>query len=108
MRTSIRLLSLAAAAALFGIGPAGAQSTGTTLNTGSNPSGGVTSGPAVGSPATLGTGGTTPSTPHQTDTIRNNGGAAIKHAKQGQHGGTRASVKPGRSDAGAGVHEGRQ
>ncbi len=70
-----------------------------------NPSGGVTSGPASGQPATLGTGGVTPATPHQTDALQQQGSNPIAAERQGQQGGTQTSVKPGASDAGAGVHQ---
>ncbi len=65
---------------------------------------GVTSGPAVGSPATMGTGGQSAATPDQSNVLRNQGGAAIRNEQAGQSGGTSASVKPGLPDAGAGVH----
>lgn len=66
-------------------------------------SGGTTSGPAAGSPATMGTGGVAPATPHQTNTVRNSGGAPITGEQRGQLGGTGDTVKPGASDAGSGV-----
>ena len=105
MRISTKLLSLAAGMALLGLGQANAQATNPQA---ANPQGGTTSGPAVGSPATLGTGGVTASTPHQGQTVRNGGGAPIRAEKRGQHGGTQRTVKPGLSDAGAGVHDPRQ
>jgi hypothetical protein len=111
MRIGTKLLSLAAGLALFGLGQANAQGTnspGTNSPAsnaqGANPGGGTTTGPAVGSPATLGTGGVTGATPHQTEAVRNSGGVPITAEKRGQHGGTRHTVKPGASDAGAGVH----
>ena len=55
---------------------------------------GVTSGPANGQPTTLGTGGEV-ATPHQQDSMKNKGGPAVQNEKQGQAGGTEASVKPG-------------
>ena len=102
MRTSLKLLSLATAVTLAGFGTAAAQSSGTTTG------GGVTSGPAAGQPATLGTGGVVPATKPQTGVLQHKGGKAIKAEKRGQHGGTRAGVKPGKSDAGAGVHQGQK
>ncbi|GAC1337154.1 MAG: hypothetical protein NVSMB18_01540 [Acetobacteraceae bacterium] len=70
--------------------------------------GGTTSGPAVNSPATLGTGGVTPATPHQTEAVRNQGGASVAGEQRGQLGGTTDTVKPGASDAGSGVTPRRQ
>ncbi len=89
---------LSITAVLLGLGSANAQT---------NPSGGVTSGPAAGQPATLGTGGMTTATPHQSDSLQHSGGPAITAEQKGQHGGTRTSVKPGKADAGAGVHQTR-
>jgi len=66
-------------------------------------SGGTTSGPAAGSPATLGTGGVTPSTPHQTNAVRNGGGVPVQGENRGQLGGTTTTVKPGASDTESGV-----
>lgn len=106
MRISTKLLSLAAAIALLGSGQAGAQ--GTNSPQGAAPTGtttGTTTGPAVGSPATLGTGGVTSATPHQTEAVRNRGGVPITAEGSGQQGGTPGTVKPGTSDAGAGVHQ---
>ena len=105
MRIGTKLLSLAAGLALFGLGHANAQGTNPPA---ANPSGATTSGPAVGSPATLGTGGVTPATPHQTGAVRNGGGVPITAEKRGQRGGTHRTVKPGHSDAGAGVHHAPQ
>lgn len=78
-----RYLSAAAAAGLLlSVSAALAQS-------------GTTSGPASGSPATLGTGGQAPATPHQTDTLKG-GGAAMQKEQQGQAGGTSTGpAKPG-------------
>lgn len=87
----LELTAFAAAAALVAAAPAMAQSSG------------VTSGPAVGSPATLGTGGTVPASPHQTETVRNGGGVPIQSEQGGQTGGTRNTVAPGASDAGSGT-----
>ncbi len=57
---------------------------------------GTTSGPAAGSQATLGTGGQAPATPHQADSLKNGGGAAVRNEQQGQAGGTTAkAAKPG-------------
>lgn len=86
----------AAAITLAFIAPAVAQTSGTT------------SGPAAGSPATLGTGGVTPTTPHQTGVVRNGGGASVQGERRGQLGGTTDAVKPGASDAGSGVTPRRQ
>ena len=66
-------------------------------------SSGTTSGPQAGSPTTLGTGGVTPTSPHQTGTVRNQGGASIQGEQRGQLGGTTETVKPGASDAGSGA-----
>jgi len=91
MRVRTCLLASAAAAALIGFGSANAQTSGTTT------------GPAAGSPATLGTGGVTPTSPHQTEAIRNGGGVPVQAEQRGQlGGGTASSVKPGASDAGSG------
>lgn len=67
-------------------------------------SSGTTSGPASGKPATLGTGGQTTATPHMTDSLANHGGSTVQNEQTGQSGGTASTVKPGVSDAGAGVH----
>ena len=64
---------------------------------------GTTTGPAAGSPATLGTGGVTPASPHQTEAVRNSGGVPVTGERQGQLGGTANTVEPGKSDAGSGV-----
>lgn len=69
-----------------------------------NPATGTTSGPAAGKPATLGTGGQTTATPHMTDSLTNHGGPAVQNEKSGQAGGNATTVRPGASDAGAGVH----
>ena len=91
MRVRTHLLPFAAGLILIGLGAASAQTAGTT------------SGPAVGTPATLGPGGVTTATPHQADTIRNGGGAPVQGERTGQVGGTAATIKPGASDAGSGV-----
>ena len=96
MRVRTHVVALAAGLALTGLGSASAQTSGTT------------SGPAAGSPATLGTGGVTPTTPHQTQAVRNSGGAAVTGERRGQLGGTSDTVKPGASDAGSGVTPRRQ
>lgn len=98
--------SIAAAAfalALFGAVSAHAQNSQVAPNAG--PGSGVTSGPAAGVPTTLGTGGQSAATPHQSDSMRNHGGPAVSNETQGQQGGTPASVKPGLPDAGAGEHK---
>lgn len=69
-----------------------------------NPAGGTTSGPAAGKPATLGTGGQTTATRHMTDSLTNHGGPTVRNEQSGQAGGTASTVRPGASDAGAGVH----
>jgi len=102
MRVRTHFLALAVGLAFFGLGPASAQTPSTTTTTG------TTSGPAVGSPATLGTGGVTPTTPHQTEAVRNGGGVPVQGEQRGQVGGTTNTVKPGASDAGSGVTPRRQ
>jgi hypothetical protein len=67
---------------------------------------GTTSGPAAGTPATLGTGGQTSATTHQTETMRNAGGTAVQSEKQGQIGGNGSSVVPGVSGAESGTNPG--
>ena len=51
---------------------------------------GTTSGPAAGSPTTLGTGGQTPAVGAQTEPLRNNGGRAMTREHKGQRGGATA------------------
>ncbi len=51
---------------------------------------GTTSGPAAGSPTTLGTGGQTPAVGAQTEPLRNNGGRAMTGEHKGQRGGATA------------------
>lgn len=91
MRGRTHLLSLTLGLALTGVGAASAQT------------GGTTSGPAAGTPTTLGTGGVSPATPHQADAVRNGGGMPVQGERQGQLGGTADTVRPGASDAGSGV-----
>ncbi|MBV9654622.1 MAG: hypothetical protein JOZ42_08675 [Acetobacteraceae bacterium] len=56
---------------------------------------GTTSGPASGSPATLGTGGQSAATPHQRESLQKTG-RAVQNEGQGQTGGTStAPAKPG-------------
>ena len=66
------------------------------------PSPGTTSGPAAGSPTTLGTGGVTTATKHMRSTLRGHEGAAARNERSGHTGGTTA--QPGKSDAGSGTH----
>ena len=114
-------LAAISALTLFSVSPAPAQNTSvqgqTNLNTQtgtgsggrSGSEGGVTSGPAAGRPTTLGTGGVTPTSPHQTTVTRSHGGATMQDERGVQGaGGTDTSVRPGASDAGAGVHQGNQ
>ncbi len=82
------LPAIAAAALLLSAPAAMAQAQGTT------------SGPASGSPATLGTGGTTPVTPHQSESLRDKGGAALKDEHQGQTGGTTKKAAERGTEAG--------
>ncbi len=96
MRVTRYGLPLLIGLAAIGIGSAVAQTSGTT------------SGPAAGTPATLGTGGVTPATPHQTEAIRNQGGVPVTGEQRGQLGGTTDTVRPGASDAGSGVTPRRQ
>jgi hypothetical protein len=70
------------------------------------PSPGTTSGPAAGSPVTLGTGGVTTAAKHMRSTVRGHEGAAVRNEGSGQTGGTTA--QPGKSDAGAGTHQAPQ
>lgn len=130
MRFNMTALPALATIALFSLSPAMAQNTNTqgstTSQTGSTQTGGtqtgstqtgngsatqngstqrgVTSGPASGRPATLGTGGVTTATPHQTAVTGNHAGTAVRAERRGQQGGTRSTVRPGESDAGAGAH----
>jgi hypothetical protein len=62
---------------------------------------GVTSGPAAGTPATLGTGGEVPASPHQTGVLDKSGGATVQHEQQGQSGGA-APVRPGQTGSESG------
>lgn len=98
MSNVVRVGFVAATLVVGGFGVALAQTT--------SPTGGVTSGPGAPTPgpATLGTGGTAPASPHQTHSLQNHGGRAVRAERSGQHGGTRSAVRPGASDAGAGVH----
>jgi hypothetical protein len=53
------------------------------------------SGPAAGSPATLGTGGQTPATPHQSEVLRKNGApAAQQPAVQQEEGSRKGATNP--------------
>lgn len=62
-------------------------------------SNGVTSGPAAGTPTTMGSDGKSPATPHQNDALQGSSGST----STGQLGGT-PGVKPGLPDAGSGSH----
>ncbi len=73
-----QILFAAVAAAIISGGAAMAQTPGTT------------SGPAAGSPTTLGTGGQTPAVGAQTEPLRSNGGRAMTREHKGQHGGATA------------------
>jgi len=55
---------------------------------------GATSGPVAGSHTTLGTGGRTPTTPHQSDALHNKGGGSIQGEHQGQAGGSDQTIAP--------------
>ena len=63
---------------------------------------GTTSGPAAGTPTTMGTGGKTTATKHMRRTLRHHRGSSMTHEQQGQAGG--AAGQPGESDAGSGTH----
>jgi len=56
---------------------------------------GVTSGPAVGTPATLGSGGTVPASPHQQSVVRGGGGKTIQRETQNHSGGPGQPGRPG-------------
>ena len=94
------------AAALLAFAPAMAQTSGSSSTTNApgsqGPSPGVTSGPAAGTPATLGTGGETPTTPHQQSALRNRGGKTIQREQQAGAGGASQAGHQGKSDAGSG------
>ena len=85
----VRLFSVTALVVLVAA-PAWAQSAGTT------------SGPAAGTPTTLGTGSQTGATSHQAETVRNRGGAAVTNETQGQAGGNGSSIRPGVNGAESG------
>ena len=68
---------------------------GTALAQQSGGSPGTTSGPAAGSPTTMGTGGTVPASPHQMEVLKNKGGAPIQGEKTSQGG----PGQPGRPSA---------
>lgn len=57
---------------------------------------GITSGPANNSATTLGTGGETPTSPHQTQVLRYKGGPAIQKEKMSK-GGPGEPGRPGRT-----------
>jgi hypothetical protein len=67
----------------------------------SDPPAGVTSGPAAGTPATLGTGGEVPASPHQTGVLDKSGGKTIQQEQQGQSGNA-APVRPGQTGSESG------
>ncbi len=66
---------------------------------------GVTTGPAAGSPTTLGAGGQTGATPHQADTLGKGAGSAMKDEQAGQKGGSAEKV-PGVNGAESGTNPG--
>jgi hypothetical protein len=92
----IRMMTTLALAASLAGGAALAQ------GTASGTTSGTTSGPAAGSQATLGTGNQTGATPHQAESVRNNGGKAVTNETRGQTGGTTGSVVPGVAGAESG------
>lgn len=66
------------------------------------PQSGTTSGPASGSPTTLGTTGTTTGTPHQMEGVRDPGSAVKREAEQGsQSGSTQAPHSAGTGQPGS-------
>jgi hypothetical protein len=68
----------------------------------SAPQSGTTSGPASGSPTTLGTTGTTTGTPHQMEGVRDPGAAVKREAEQGsQSGSTQAPHSTGTGQPGS-------
>jgi len=93
---SLTVCTALATGALFLAGAAMAQQTQPGAAGGTPPSGqsgattgqpGVTSGPAAGTPATLGTGGTTPASPHQMHTVHHRA-RSVSNEHKGQAGGT--------------------
>ncbi len=62
---------------------------------------GVTSGPAAGTPTTLGAGGQTGATPHQADAISKSANGAVTQEQAGQKGGSGEKV-PGVAGAESG------
>jgi Spy/CpxP family protein refolding chaperone len=75
------------AATALGAAGALAQPASNTANPTPEQQKGMSSGPATGSPATLGTGGQTPVTPHQSEVLRNRGGPTVQQ-EEGQKGAT--------------------
>ena len=76
---SRKLIASAALATVLVAGPAFAQ----TSSPPSPSSSGSTSGPASGSPTTLGSGGTTPATPHQLEGVKDQSSSITRGTEQG-------------------------
>ena len=62
---------------------------------------GTTSGPASGSPATMGTSGTTTGTPHQMESVREPGSAVKRETEQGAPSGAQDSGSVGTRQPGS-------
>jgi hypothetical protein len=62
------------------VSPASAQ---TSPSTDTSPQSGTTSGPASGTPTTLGTGGNTTATPHQQEGVKDQSSSVTREEKQG-------------------------
>lgn len=81
--TVAALLGLAALGTTANAQTSGAQSPSQSGTSQPDQQKGTTSGPASDSPATLGTSGTVPATPHQTQDIRDPGPAVTRELEQG-------------------------
>ena len=76
----------------------GSQSPAATQPSGPNSQSGTTSGPASGSPTTLGTTGTTTATPHQMEGVRDQSSSVKRETEQGAQSGS--TDQPGSAGTG--------
>jgi hypothetical protein len=83
------------AATVLGAAGALAQPASNPANPTSEQQKGTSSGPAAGTPATLGTGGQTSETHHQSEVLRNGGGKATQQpAVQQEEGSQKGAMSP--------------
>jgi hypothetical protein len=90
-----RIMCMAAiAATALGAAGALAQPASNTANPTPDQQKGVSSGPATGSPATLGTGGQAPGTPHQSEVLSKRGAPADQQPVQQEEGSQKGATNP--------------